>query len=80
MSTGTAVERPGLWLVCGCLLLGACTSHRITVDPVEFKPIHLTMDVNIHVQKELDNFFDFEKELDPAAEGGQVEANVPEEN
>lgn len=80
MSTDAAVERSRPWLVCGGLLIGACTSHRITVDPVEFKPIHLTMDVNIHVQKELDDFFDFEKELDPSAEGGQVEAKVPEGN
>lgn len=31
------------------------------MDPVEFKPIHLTMDVNIKVQRELDEFFDFEE-------------------
>jgi hypothetical protein len=31
---------------------------RIKSDPVRVEPIHVTVDVNIRVQKELDNFFD----------------------
>jgi hypothetical protein len=45
-----------------CILaLGACTSHRVQVEPIEVKPIHLTMDINLRVQRELDRFFDFEE-------------------
>jgi hypothetical protein len=44
------------------LALGACTSHRVQVEPIEVKPIHLTMDINLRVQRELDRFFDFEEE------------------
>jgi hypothetical protein len=36
---------------------------RASVDPIEVKPIHITMDVNIRVQRELDEFFSFEDKL-----------------
>jgi len=52
-----------------CLLLfaawGCSTSHRVEVAPVEVKPIHITIDVNVKVDKELDNFF---SDIDEAAE------------
>jgi len=35
------------------------------VAPVEVKPIHITIDVNVKVDKELDNFF---SDIDEAAE------------
>ncbi|MFH2219233.1 MAG: hypothetical protein ABII68_06190 [Pseudomonadota bacterium] len=35
----------------------ACTQHRVEVAPVEVKPIHITIDVNVKVDKALDNFF-----------------------
>ena len=44
-----------------CALLatawGCQTSHRVEVAPVEVKPIHITIDVNVKVDKELDDFF-----------------------
>lgn len=40
----------------------SCNAHHVKVEPtrhtVEFKPIYLTVDVNIRVQKELDRFFE----------------------
>jgi len=36
--------------------------HKVEVEPVEVKPIHMTVDVNIKVDRELDEFFDFEDE------------------
>ncbi len=41
------------------LLLSAagCLTHRVEVAPIEVKPIHITMDVNIKVDRELDSFF-----------------------
>lgn len=40
------------------LLLGACsTSHEVRVAPMEIKPIHITIDVNVRVQKDLEDFF-----------------------
>ena len=35
-------------------LTGGCLNVK---TESEIKPIHITMDVNIHVQKDLDNFF-----------------------
>ncbi len=46
------------------MLLGGCTKHEIDsrheiqVAPVEIKPIHITIDINIKVDKALDDFFD----------------------
>ncbi|MCP4673199.1 MAG: YnbE family lipoprotein [Desulfobacula sp.] len=37
---------------------GCQTQHDIQLKPVEIKPIHITIDVNIRVEKALDDFFD----------------------
>lgn len=49
----------GFIILTGLLVcLGACsTKHEINVAPVEVKPIHITIDVNIQIKKELDDFF-----------------------
>ena len=45
------------------LLVGVPSCARVAVEPIEVKPIHITMDVNIRVQRQLDQFFAFEQEL-----------------
>ena len=35
----------------------ACTQHKVEMAPVEIKPIHITIDVNVKVDKALDDFF-----------------------
>lgn len=44
-------------VACSSLILAGCnTTHRVeTVS--EIKPIHITVDVNLKVDKELNNFF-----------------------
>lgn len=37
------------------LLLGACLN--VKTAPIEVKPIHITVDVNIRVEKALEDFF-----------------------
>jgi hypothetical protein len=38
--------------------LAACaTHHEVEVKPVEIKPIHITIDVNVKVDRALDDFF-----------------------
>ena len=38
--------------------LAACqTRHEVEVAPVEIKPIHITIDVNVRVEKALEDFF-----------------------
>ena len=45
------------------LSLTGCTKHQIesrselNVAPVEIKPIHITIDINIKVDRALDDFF-----------------------
>ncbi len=56
-----------LTLVCGC-----STKHEVKVAPVEVKPIHITIDVNIKVDRALDNFFG---DLD--AEAGTKNGKLP---
>jgi hypothetical protein len=46
-------------LVGAGLLLPACTRHTIKIEP-----IHITMDVNITVDRKLDKFFEFEQEVE----------------
>ena len=47
------------------LISYGCTQHKVEVAPVEIKPIHITIDVNVKVDKALDEFFN---EVDSAAE------------
>ena len=46
-----------LALAAVALLCGCSTKHEVKVAPVEVKPIHITIDVNIKVDRALDNFF-----------------------
>ena len=39
-----------------CIQAG-CTRHEVEVKPVEIKPIHITIDVNVKVDRALDDFF-----------------------
>lgn len=57
-----------IFLCCSALLSGAaisCTKHEVDVKPVEIKPIHITIDVNVKVDKALDDFFG---DIDEAAQ------------
>ncbi len=40
------------------MLQGCQSSHEVEVKPVEIKPIHITIDVNVKVDRALDDFFD----------------------
>jgi hypothetical protein len=49
----TALAIMVLWLTAA----GCATQHKVEVAPVEVKPIHITIDVNIKVDRALDDFF-----------------------
>jgi len=36
---------------------GCSVKHDVKVEPVEIKPIHITMDINVKVDREVDAFF-----------------------
>ena len=45
-------------LLLGVFLLGwGCTRHEVEMKPVEIKPIHITIDINVKVDRALDDFF-----------------------
>jgi len=46
-----------LLLMTGLLSLSACTRHEVDIKPVEIKPIHITIDINVKVDRALDDFF-----------------------
>ena len=44
-----------VWALWG--LSSCATRHEVEVKPVEIKPIHITIDVNVKVDRALDDFF-----------------------
>ncbi len=47
-----------LFLFIVCFFITGCSiTHKVQVTPVEIKPIHIIIDVNVKVDKALDNFF-----------------------
>lgn len=63
------------WGILFLLALPGCTQHKVEVAPVEVKPIHITIDVNVKVDRALDSFFDdidsAEKKIDSTQPGEQ---------
>lgn len=51
-------------LIATVMFTSGCIEHRVKADPIEVKPIHITVDVNVRVDRELDEFFSYEKESD----------------
>ena len=48
----------GVLLVLALIQAAGCsTSHEVQVAPVEVKPIHITIDVNVRIERELNDFF-----------------------
>jgi len=61
------------------LVLPGCTQHKVETEskvetkseveikPIRIEPIHMTLDVNINIKidRQLDDFFSFEDELAP---------------
>ena len=57
------------------LISYGCTQHKVEVAPVEVKPIHITIDVNVKVDKALDDFFG---DVDSVEEKIETKSTVPE--
>lgn len=47
-------------LVCAAAITVACTQHTVEVKPIKVEPIHITVDVNLKIDRQLDDFFDFQ--------------------
>jgi hypothetical protein len=49
-----------IWSIAAAFFLATaigCTQHKVEVAPVEIKPIHITIDVNVKVDRALDDYF-----------------------
>lgn len=46
-----------LFLLAAIISFSACTRHEVEIKPVEIKPIHITIDINVKVDRALDDFF-----------------------
>lgn len=73
MTFGPAMRRWASVVLLGALASG-CLWHSVKTDPIEIKPIHITMDINLKVQRELDEFFDYET---PAAADTGATTSTP---
>ena len=53
------MTKPILLILAAVMVLSAagCTQHKVEVAPVEVKPIHITIDVNVKVDRALDDYF-----------------------
>ena len=71
------MTKRSLFLLAGIAFLAAngCTQHKVEVAPVEIKPIHITIDVNVKVDKALDDFF---SDVDNANENVEPKSTATE--
>jgi len=60
-------------LISAALFAASCGT-TVDVKPIKVEPIHVTMDVNIRVDRELDQFFAFEEDM-----GTEIEEPESEE-
>ncbi len=68
-----------IWSGAGLLFfIQACwTRHEVNIAPVEVKPIHITIDVNVKIDRALDDFFG---DIDKAAKEIEIKPSDKEKN
>lgn len=57
--------------VLGLIGLPACLSHTVKMEPIEVKPIKVTMDINLRMEKAVEDFFSFEDEFEEPDGAGE---------
>ena len=80
----TPASRRQLLFSAPLVLAGMCascarldTKSEVDVKPIEVKPIHITVDVNVRIDRALDNFFAFEEEAATTAPAAATAATKP---
>jgi hypothetical protein len=53
-----------IMLAGSAVLLVGCT-HKVQVEPIKVEPIHVTLDIHLKVDRELERFFEFENKFEP---------------
>ena len=70
-ATSTVVVLTAASILAVCDVTGCA---RVALEGGD-KPIHIVMDINVKVDRELDQFFDFQKKFDATAPTSQSTAN-----
>lgn len=58
------------------LLLPSCA--HLKVDPIEVKPIHIVHDINIRVDRQLDDFFAFQEKMAASTQPAATQPATPQ--
>jgi hypothetical protein len=75
MKAGTAILALSGWAA----LAGCQATVKHEVEPIRVEPIHITVDVNVRVDRQLDNFFDFQDKK-PADNAAPAPTPAPKTN
>ena len=54
----------GRWLAGAALAMSAltgCLSHEVEMKPIKVEPIYIKIDIDVKLQKEFEQLFDFEE-------------------
>ena len=63
MNTRRAAPCAVIAIAAAVLIVNAAgCSPRVRVDPIEVKPIHIVHDINIRVDRQLDEFFAYQEQ------------------
>ena len=62
MNRTTPRVAPVVVAMIALVLVAGCTP-RVRVDPIEVKPIHIVHDINIRVDRQLDEFFAYQEKM-----------------
>jgi hypothetical protein len=60
-----------LWLfaIMGSLTILCCgCTTKVKVEPIKVEPIYMTLDIHIKVDRQLEDFFSFEKDVEKKVE------------
>jgi hypothetical protein len=58
------------------LAASGCTPH-VAIEPIKVEPIHIQMDVNLKVDRELDDFFSYQKDSTSQPSTGATQTTQP---
>ena len=58
------------------LFLPSCAT--VHVDPIEVKPIHIVHDINIRVDRQLDDFFAFQEKMAASTQPSATQPAAPQ--
>lgn len=65
------MKTPIVIMIAAATFAGGCTHHTVEIKPIKIEPIYARIDVYVKVDKELDNFFDFEEDIKPKLDDDQ---------